>query len=118
MILVGGNVGKINPNVLQKVNAVEEQEGCTATVTLSTINNIIFTCNVVFVNDTTHSTAFMSYNLFVVGYKSLHSSMQDGIMGGWLDETTNWVDAYREAPECPEDLASEVLFDLFVKGWD
>lgn len=122
MILTGGDISKINPKVVEKVEQVEQQEGYVATVTLQTINRNIFLCNVVFAKHTPFNPdltviAFESLNLYQTESREMIHNMQDGKRYGFEIESF-WIDARREFPECPEDFASEVLFDLFIHGWD
>jgi hypothetical protein len=117
MEVIGGDIKKINPSVVEKVLKVEQEEGYIATVTLQTFQLNVFLCNVVFAKPGTNQMAFSSLNLYQRDTTELVFDMQDGIVSGFEMES-NWVNHYRDYPQCPEDLASEILFDLFVKGWD
>jgi len=117
MILNGGDISKITPEVVKKVEQAEQQEGYVATVTLQTINNNIFLCNVVFAKPGTDTVAFTSLNLHQRDSDEVVFNMQDGKGDGF--EITKLVIDFDDAyPQSAEDFAGEVLSELFVHGWD
>lgn len=115
MIVNGGDISKINPEIVAKVERVEQEEGYIATITLQKIEPNIFMCNVVFAKPGTNQIAFTSLNLYEECSNEIVTNMQDGIVSGF--EIT--CDAFEDNfPTCPEDVANRALHELFVMGCD
>lgn len=115
MILTGGDISKIDPNVVKKVEQAESEEGYVATVTLQTINDNIFLCNVVVAKPGTDVVAFTSLNLYQNGEESMVFNMQDGKTCGF--EVMPFAPEWTKRPAGAEEFASYVLHDLFVLAW-
>lgn len=116
MQVINGDINEINPNVVEKVQRVEREEGYEAEVTLNTFGPVLL-CNVRFAKPGTDQVAFTSLNLYDTMTRQYVFNMNDGKVSGF-EMDSGWVNVYREMPEGPEQLASEVLFDLFGEGWD
>ena len=115
MILINGDTKKINPEVLARVEEMERAGSALVKVTLQEFRDI-FVCNVELGSADQKSVVFTSFNAYQKDTRELIFNMQDGKVSGFIIEEY-WVDARREFPQCPEDLASEILFDLFIQEW-
>jgi hypothetical protein len=117
-MIVPPNINKLalTHEVVIKVEQVEELEKSECAIEFQIINTNIWMLNITHRSRDGKSVFFQSLNLYQKGTSDLVFSMQDGKMYGF--EISSMTGHYHNTLQTPEDFVSEILYDLFVHGWD